>query len=81
MAAVPEPTDWNDPCAVLEWIKPQFYRVMAGQQTIQVSHDGSTVQYGQANKRELAALMRTLEDECKTSQGVANRTRRAFVAG
>jgi hypothetical protein len=71
--------DWTNPCAVLEWLRPRYYKVLAGEQTIMVVHDGSTVQYGQANRRELASLMRQLTSDCAAASGT--RTRRAFMAG
>ena len=76
---MPEP-DWTDPCAVLEWLRPHYYKVHAGRQTVTITHGGTTTTYSQANKSELASLFRQLQSECAAKQGSGGR-RRAFVAG
>ncbi|MEK9754325.1 MAG: hypothetical protein VW338_14110 [Rhodospirillaceae bacterium] len=72
--------DWTDPCAVLTWLRPQYYKVAAGVSTVSVSHDGVSVSYNQASLDKLAALMRRLESDCAVASGGA-RKRRAIVAG
>lgn len=71
--------DWDDPCAVLAWLQPIYYKVLAGKQTVMIGHDGSQVSYNQTNARSLAALMRDLQSQCNKANGLTGR--RAFTAG
>jgi hypothetical protein len=71
--------DWTDPCDVLAWLRPQFYKVQSGLAVVSVSHGEASTTFRQANARELANLMRTLESECRAAQG--GKRRRAFTAG
>jgi hypothetical protein len=74
--------DWNDPCAVLAWITPQYYRLVAGQTTIEVRYgDHATVRYSQANVDKLDALMQRLRTECARKDSNSRIRRRAFTAG
>lgn len=73
--------DWTDPCAVLAWLRPQYYKVVAGLATVTTQHGDTTLTFGQANKDGLATLMRQLESECAKAQGLTAGRRRAFVAG
>lgn len=77
--AVADP-DWTDPCAVLGWLTPQYYRVLAGQQEISIEYGGRKTDYSQANVAALTALKLQLEDECRLRSGLPGR-RRAIVAG
>jgi hypothetical protein len=68
--------DWGDPCAVLAWIRPQYYKVVAGAQVVTI-HDGDQqVTFSQANKNDLAALIARLEADCQ-----GRPRRRAIIAG
>ena len=73
--------DWNDPCAVLAWLKPQYYGVLAGAGEIRIAYAGRDTTYGQANITELRALKLQLEDECARASGTTTGRRRAIVAG
>ena len=80
MATVPEPTDWEDPCQVAAWLKPQLAKVLAGRQTIMIQHDGVMVQYGQARSKDLLSFYREQVDACsKATSGSSGR--RAFIGG
>jgi hypothetical protein len=78
MAADP---DWSDACAVLEWLRPQYYKVLAGKQVLRVVYSGQEVFYSIANADKLAGLMRQLETECARKNGSDTGRRRAFIAG
>ncbi len=71
--------DWEDPCAILTWLRPQYYKVAAGRHTIQVRHGDTETRYSDANIQQLGNLMRQLEADCRAATGSARR--RAFVAG
>lgn len=74
--------DWNDSCAVLAWITPQYYRLAAGQTTIEVRYgDHATVRYSQADIDKLDALMQRLRTECARKDANSRIRRRAFTAG
>ena len=73
--------DWSDPCAVLEWLRPQYYQVAAGQQVVRVTYAGRDTQFSQANVDKLAALMAELTSACAKKQGLTTGRRRAFRAG
>jgi hypothetical protein len=78
--ATPDP-DWNDPCAVLAWITPQYYRVATGRGVIEVRHGEATTRYGQADVDKLDALMLRLRAECARLNPLSRKRRRAFIAG
>jgi hypothetical protein len=69
--------DWNDPCAVLEWLRPQAYKVIAGVHVVRLRHGDGEREFSRANSRDLGAFMRQLESECATKQG----KRRRFAKG
>jgi len=73
--------DWTDPCAVLAWLRPQYFKAMAGLATVTLTHGDTTVTYGQANKRELQAFFRELQSQCDAAQGVKTHRRRAILGG
>lgn len=73
--------DWTNACAVLEWLRPQYYRVAAGQQTVTVKHGDDSVTYSMGSVDKLAALMQQLRSECAASQGATTGRRRAFTGG
>lgn len=73
--------DWTDPCAVLAWLRPQFYKVSAGMQEIRVVYAGHDTTYNAASAEKLGDLMRRLESECATKQGATTGRRRAFKFG
>lgn len=77
--ATPDP-DWTDPCAVLAWLRPQYYKAMAGGHVISVRHGDTQTTFDQSNLPQLASLMRQLESDCAKKQGTSAR-RRAFTAG
>lgn len=73
--------DWTDPCAVLAWLRPQYYKVAAGRQTVTTVHGDTQTTYSRSNLRELVAVMRDLEAQCAKAQGSTTGRRRAFIAG
>lgn len=56
--------NWEDPCAVLAWLRPQYYRVAAGLQKVQIRHGDKAQAFGQADIGKLDALMARLERQC-----------------
>lgn len=78
--AAPAP-DWNDPCAILAWLTPQYYRVVAGLAVVEIRHGDTTTSYGQANADKLTALMQRLRTECAAKNPTSKIRRRAFTAG
>jgi hypothetical protein len=73
--------DWTDPCAVLDWLTPQYYRVVAGRGVVEIRHGDTTTTYGQANVDKLNALMQRLRVECAAKNPQSKIRRRAFTAG
>lgn len=73
--------DWTDPCAVLTWLRPLYYKVASGGQEIRITYAGRDTQYGLSNLPQLAALMRQLETECARKSESNTGRRRAFIAG
>lgn len=78
MAADP---DWTDPCAVLQWLLPQYYRVLSGQAEIRIAYKGVDTTYGQANIEALKGLKVELETECAAKTGKSAGRRRAIRFG
>lgn len=74
--------DWNDPCAVLEWLRPRYYRVAAGLQTVQIRFNNRATNFGQADISKLDALMARLREECAAKKGERRKRRaRAYMSG
>ena len=73
--------DWSDPCEVLAWLRPQYYRALSGGQAVRIAYAGRDTTYGQANIKELQALMSQLQSDCAAKQGLTTGRRRAFIAG
>lgn len=73
--------NWEDPCAVLAWLRPQYYKVVAGAAVVTLQHGDRQTTYSQANKEELGRVFRQLESECAAAQGSTTGRRRAFTAG
>jgi hypothetical protein len=73
--------DWNDPCAVAAWLKPQLHKVAAGQATAQVKYGENQVSYSQANYSALLTLYTDAVSQCAKKTGGTTGRRRAFVAG
>ena len=73
--------DWNDPCAVAAWLKPQLHKVAAGQGTAEVRYGEQWVKYSQANYSALFTLYTDAVSQCAKKNGVTTGRRRAFVAG
>lgn len=73
--------DWTDPCAVLTWLRPQYYKVAAGVSEVTLKHGDDSATFNQSSLSGLAAVMRQLESECAAKQGVRAGRRRAFTAG
>jgi hypothetical protein len=71
--------DWNDPCAVAAWIKPQLYKVAAGVAVVDIRSDGNRVAYSQGNYPALVALYQQAVSECAKKNGSKIGRRRAFV--
>lgn len=71
--------DWEDPCAVLAWLRPQYYKVVAGSHVVQVRHGDTFTAFSDVNSTQLGNLMRQLEADCRVASGGSGR--RAFVAG
>jgi hypothetical protein len=61
--------DWEDPCAVLNWILPQLYRVASGLHQVSVRHGDTTRVFSQANVRELRGVIAELRAACAARQG------------
>jgi hypothetical protein len=72
--------NWSDPCAILAWLRPQYYRIAAGLQTTKVRFrhgDGEReVMFSQGNLKSLEELMSRLEADC-----AGRGRRRAIVCG
>jgi gpW len=76
--------DWSDPCAVLAWLRPRYYALAAGGQTVLVRYGEREVRYAPGNPGDadkLAALIRQLEADCAVKQGARTGRRRAFTFG
>jgi hypothetical protein len=73
--------DWTDPCAVLAWLLPQYYRVLSGQQEVRIVYAGRDTTFNQTNAEQLTRLKQQLETECARKNGVSTGRRRAFIAG
>lgn len=78
---MPADPDWTDPCAVLTWLRPQYYRVAAGAAEVEIEYAGRRTKYAAANIGALASLMSQLEAECARRQGATTGRRRAIIAG
>lgn len=72
--------DWTDPCAVLAWLRPQYYQVIAGGSVTVIRHGDEWTHFGPSDIKALENLMRTLENECAVAQGLRAK-RRAITAG
>lgn len=72
--------DWNDPCAVAAWLKPQLYGVAAGTVVVDVRDGDKRVAYGQGNYPALIALYRDAVSQCARKTGSSTGRRRAFIA-
>lgn len=77
MAAEP---DWDDPCAVATWLKPQLHNVAAGNSVVDVRHGDERVAYGAGNYQALLTLYRNAVSECAKKNGSQTGRRRAFLA-
>lgn len=73
--------DWDDPCAIVAWLKPQLFKVAAGQQTVMVRHGDEQWQFSQANYSQLQQLYAQQVSECAAKNGTRVGRRRAFTAG
>jgi hypothetical protein len=73
--------DWNDPCAIAAWLKPQLYKVAAGQGTLQVRYGEQWISYSQSNYTALLTLYNDAVSQCAKKNGTTTGRRRAFVAG
>lgn len=71
--------DWTDPCAVLAWLRPQYYRVAGGLQEVKIVYGGRETQYGIASLEKLDGVIARLESQCAALEGRTKR--RAIVAG
>lgn len=77
MAADP---DWDDPCAVAAWLKPQLYSVATGGGVVDIRHGDERVSYSQGNYQGLLSLYRSAVSDCARKSGTSAGRRRAFVA-
>jgi hypothetical protein len=73
--------DWTDPCAVLAWLTPQYYKVVSGKAVVQVRRGDVLTQYGQADVDKLNALIQRLRFDCAAKTPATKIRRRAFTAG
>jgi len=71
--------DWDDPCAVAAWLKPQIYKVGLGSVTVSVRHGDEKVDYGPGNYQALIQLYQDAVSECAKKNGSRVGRRRAFV--
>jgi hypothetical protein len=81
--------DWaaiqDDPCALLNALRPILYARMAGGsaggQVVETQHTDTRTRYAEGmSVRELAAEVRRLQDLCTIQQGGAS-TRKVIIAG
>lgn len=72
--------DWDDPCAVAAWIKPQLHTVAAGTGVVDIRSGDNRISYGVGNYQSLLALYRNAVSECAKKNGSRIGRRRAFVA-
>lgn len=73
--------DFDDPCAVAAWLKPQLHKIAVGQQVIEIRHGDDHTIYSQANYPALLTLYRDAVAECAKASGSTTGRRRAFIAG
>lgn len=71
--------DWTDPCAIATWLKPQLYKVAAGNAVVDVKSGDNRVTYGAGNYQALLQLYRDAVSECAKKTGSKVGRRRAFV--
>ena len=72
--------DWDDPCAVATWLKPQLYKIASGKGVATVKHGEESTTFSQANYQALMALYREAVSECAKKTNARTGRRRAFVA-
>lgn len=72
--------DWNDPCAVAAWLKPQLHKVAAGGGVVTVRHGDQQTTFAPADYQALLSLYRGVVAECARKTGATTGRRRAFVA-
>jgi hypothetical protein len=73
--------DWNDPCAIAAWLKPQLHLVAAGQAKAEIRYGDRWVTFSQGNYSALLSLYNDAVSQCARKNGTATGRRRAFVAG
>ncbi len=73
--------DWNDPCAIAAWLKPQLHMVATGQAVVQTKYNDQFVAFSQANYSALLALYNDAVSQCAKKNGTTTGRRRAFIAG
>jgi hypothetical protein len=72
--------DWDDPCAVAAWLKPQLPKIAVGQGVVSIRHGDEQTTFSNANYAALAGLYRTAVSECAKKNGSRIGRRRAFIA-
>lgn len=77
---MPDP-DWTDPCAVLAWLRPQYYKVKAGVAELRIVYKGRDTQYGAADIDALDRLYQQLQSDCAAKTGDSAGRRRAIRFG
>jgi hypothetical protein len=66
---MPDP-DWDDPCAVLAWLRPFYLKRMAGETVQTVGFDSRTVGYATGDLKTLANTIAQYEAACAKKQGL-----------
>jgi hypothetical protein len=72
--------DWDDPCAVASWLKPQLYKIAAGTSVVSIRQGENQNSFTQANYPALMALYREAVSECAKKTNAKTGRRHAFVA-
>lgn len=72
--------DFDDPCAVLNALRPLLYQRMGGGTVTETQHGDTRTRFAEMSVRELAAEVRRLEPLCKAQQ-TGKSTRSVIIAG
>lgn len=72
--------DYADPCAMLEYLRPAYYQLLAGERTVSVRFGDREVQYTSAAISDLRDEIQALEIACAEKNGTPQR-RFAIRAG
>lgn len=73
--------DWTDPCAVLSWYLPFYYKLKAGLLAVMTQHGDTRAEFKQITPENADAFKLDLESRCAAKQGVKTGRRRAIRFG